>query len=353
MLSTVPDRRRDRKAAGRLDRPTRAEDMARLPDDWKPVFLLFIDTEEEFDWSKPQRRENVSTTHVPAIADGQRRLSDAGAHPTYLVDWPIACDERARELLGRCAMAGEATVGLHLHPWVNPPFVEDVHQYNSFAGNLPAQVEEEKIVRLRDLVAEGFGVTPICYRAGRYGVGPNTASILERAGVRVDCSARSAFSYRAAGGPDFIGHGNVPWWCGPERRLLEIPLGVAHLGVLGRRPAKRMRRAGEGLWRGLAARSGLYSRVPLTPEGTSAVEAAQAVDRLAEDGSPVLSFSFHSPTLEPGHTPYVRHAADLRAFWSWWDAVFERLAYHGIQPGRVDEVLSAAERGRSENGSAA
>lgn len=322
--------------------------MARLPDDWRPKYLLFIDTEEEFDWSKPQQRENVATTHVPALVEGQRRLANAGAHPTYLVDWPIASDPRACESLGGYAAVGEATIGLHLHPWVNPPFVEDVHGYNSFAGNLPAELEEEKIVRLRNRVADGFGITPICYRAGRYGVGPNTSSILERAGVRVDCSARSAFSYRAEGGPDFIGHGNAPWWCGPDRRLLEIPLGVAHLGMLGRLPVKRIREAREGLWRGIAARAGLYSRVPLTPEGTSAAEAVRAVDRLAEDGSPVLSFSFHSPTLEPGHTPYVRDAADLRSFWSWWDAVFDRLARHGIEAGRVDEVLSAAERARPD-----
>ena len=80
--------------------------------------------------------------------------------------------------------------------------------------------------------------------------------------------------------------------------------------------------------------------MPLTPEGTGADEAVAAIDRLVADRVPVLSLSFHSPSLEPGHTPYVRDAADLRTFWRWWDAVFDRLAQHGVsgreRGGRAD-----------------
>ncbi len=341
-----PERRKDRRSAGRIDRPARREDLARLPDDWRPVFLIFVDTEEEFDWAGPQRRENTSTRHVPAIAEGQARLAAGGARPVYLVDWPIAHDPCARDLLGGYAAAGEAAVGLHLHPWVNPPFDEDVHGYNSFAGNLPPALEEDKIRRLRDRVASAFGVAPLCYRAGRYGVGPNTAAILERLGLGVDCSARSSFSYRDEGGPDFSRHGASPWWVGPTRRLLEVPLGVAHLGLLGRRAPMALRTAGEGPLRGLLARGGLFRRIPLTPEGTRPDEIVAAIDRLVADRAPVLSFSFHSPSLEPGHTPYVRDRADLRAFWRWWDAALDRLAFHGVPGGTVGHVLRAAERAR-------
>ncbi len=340
------ERRKDRGAAGRIDRPARREDLARLPDDWRPVFLIFVDTEEEFDWSRPQRRENTSTTHVPAIGEGQRRLAQAGARPTYLVDWPIIDDPVARDLLGGFAAAGEASIGLHLHPWVNPPFDEDVHQYNSFAGNLPPVLEEAKIRRLRDRVASAFSSDALCYRAGRYGVGPNTAAILERLGLKVDCSARSAFSYRGEGGPDFSGHGAKPWWVGPNRQLLELPLGVAHLGLLARRGPRGLRRAGEGPLRGLMARTGLFHRIPLTPEGTRPHEAVAAIDRLVADGAPILSFSFHSPSLEPGHTPYVRDRADLLAFWRWWDAALGRLAFHGVAGSTVAEVFQAAESAR-------
>lgn len=336
------DRRRDHRAAGRLDRPARIADRAAFPDDWSPKFLIFVDTEEEFDWTRPQARENTSTAHVPAIAEGQRRLADGGARPAYMVDWPIARDPLAREMLGGFAAAREADVGLQLHPWVNPPFDEDIHRFNSFAGNLPPALEERKLTMLRDEVACGFGVSPMCYRAGRYGVGPNTAAILERLGIGMDVSARAAFSYREQGGPDFSRHGVWPYWAGPSRNLLEVPLGVSHLGLLGPSAPATLLRLGEGRLRGLFARLGLLARVPLTPEGTSAAEAVCAIDRLVADRVPVLSFSFHSPSLEPGHTPYVRDQADLVTFWRWWDAVFERMARHGVGGGSVGEVLAAA-----------
>lgn len=342
-----PDRRQDHGAAGRIDRQPRRVDRANFPADWRPVFLVFIDTEEEFDWSHPLSRRNVGTGHVPALAEAQARLAAGGATPTYVVDWPITQDERARDLLGGWAGAGEATVGLHLHPWVNPPIEEDANPFNSFAGNLPPDLEERKLTRLRDEVAAGFGVDPLCYRAGRYGVGPNTAAILERLGIGMDVSARPAFSYRTQGGPDFSAHGVWPSWGGPTRQLLEVPLGVAHLGLLRRVVPPTRVWLGEGRLRGVLSRARLLSRVPLTPEGTVPGEAVAAIDRLVADRVPVLSFSFHSPSLEPGHTPYVRDASDLRAFWRWWDAVFNRLAHHGVSGESVQAVLAAAQSARA------
>lgn len=345
--SSPPDRRRDGRLAGRIDRPGRSIDHAAFPSDWRPRHLLFIDTEEEFDWTRPQARENTSTRHVRAIEDGQRRLADGGAHPNYMVDWPIARDPAARELLGCLAAAGQADVGLQLHPWVNPPFDETVHGYNSFAGNLPPAQEEAKIAALRDEVAASFGVRPLSYRAGRYGVGPNTAAILERQGIAVDVSVRAGFSYREYGGPDFRWHGVQPWWAGPTRSLLEVPLGMAQTGALGRCAPRGLTGLSEGRGRGLLARAGLLARVPLTPEGTTAREAVAAIDRLVAARAPVLSFSFHSPSFEPGHTPYVRDTHDLKTFWRWWDAVFDRLARHGVEGASLADVLAAARSART------
>jgi hypothetical protein len=40
------------------------------------------------------------------------------------------------------------------------------------------------------------------------------------------------------------------------------------------------------------------------------------VQALFEDGLRIFSFTFHSPSLEPGHTPYVQSKADLEQFLS-------------------------------------
>ena len=85
----------------------------------------------------------------------------------------------------------------------------------------------------------------------------------------------------------------------------------------------------------------LISRVPLTPEGVPVRDAIAAIDALIEEGVRVLNFSFHSPTLEPGHTPYVRSEADRTAFYQWWDAVLAHLARRGVAPASLDQLLAA------------
>jgi hypothetical protein len=78
---------------------------------------------------------------------------------------------------------GTAEIGVQLHPWVNPPHDEDVNQFNSFAGNLPYELERAKFLKLHETIIRNFSAVPLIYRAGRYGLGPNTASILREAGL--------------------------------------------------------------------------------------------------------------------------------------------------------------------------
>src|SRR3546814_19982122 len=85
----------------------------------------------------------------------------------------------------------------------------------------------------------------------------------------------------------------------------------------------------------------MLTRVALTPEGIPARDAIEAIDRMLDDGIRVLNLSFHSPSLEPGYTPYVRDAADLRAFYGWWDAVLDRMTKRGVTPASLDDFLAA------------
>ena len=84
------------------------------------------------------------------------------------------------------------------------------------------------------------------------------------------------------------------------------------------------------------------NRIALTPEDMPLADALAAVDAALADDLRLLVFSFHSPSLAPGHTPYVRDAADLRGFWRWWDAVLDRLDRRGVRPASLTEILAAA-----------
>ncbi|HEX7819564.1 MAG TPA: polysaccharide deacetylase family protein [Sphingobium sp.] len=309
-------------------------------------FMLFVDTEEEFDWEAPFDRTATQVTAMAGLARGQAYFAAAAVRPVYLVDYPIVQSDAAVALLGQWLADGSADVGAHLHPWVTPPHEEQVGARNSFAGNLPDGLEQAKLLAQCTFMEERLGRRPLAYRAGRYGVGHATAHALVEAGFMLDCSIRSRFDYSAYEGPDFSGLPLRPYRVGPDHRLIELPLSTAFTGLLrGRGEGLHRIASGWGRASGALSRAGLLTRVPLTPEGVTARECIAAIDSLIEENVPVLSFSFHSPTLEPGHTGYVRTAAELDAFYRWWDVVLDHLARRSIAPIGLSEFLGAVGAG--------
>lgn len=339
---------------GNLLRAPSERDMIALDAAFGTRFMLFVDTEEEFDWNAPFRRTGHGVTALRGMAEGQAYFAAAGVRPVYVTDYPVLENATAVAMMGQWVADGAAEIGAHLHPWVNPPHVEEVSLRNSYVGFLPEALERAKLEALCGKIAQCFGSRPRAYRAGRYGVGPNSARLLEEAGFRLDSSVRSAFDYSPQHGPDFSGLPLNPYWAGPARNLVELPLSTAFTGLLRGLGAGLYRRA-EGLGRinGALSRSGLLTRVPLTPEGIPIADAVAAIDALLEKGVRVLNFSFHSPTLEPGHTPYVHDAADLRHFYRWWDAVLAHLDRRGVMSASLDALLDAVPaRNRSNTQSA-
>jgi hypothetical protein len=324
-----------------VERPS-APDLLRFPAGAAPRFLVTIDTEEEFDWDASLRRDGHTLDTVAAFPRFVEFCEGFGVVPIFLIDHPIATCAAAADTLREALATGRAEVGIHLHPWVTPPFEEEIDEFNSFAGNLPLALERDKFRRLRDAIEQNLGVAPQIYRAGRYGVGPNSAAILAGMGIAIDSSVRPLFDYSAAGGPDFSGHPLHPYWLDRAERVLELPVTTVFTGPLRRQGAWLYPRLGRlPLVRGAFARAGLLERVPLTPEGTSPIEAVRAIDVALADGLPLLVFSFHSPSLAPGYTPYVRDTADLEAFYDWWRQIFTHLGTRGAVPTNVRELAAS------------
>lgn len=319
-----------------IDSPPPATSQAVLAPDFGRRFAIFADAEEEFDWGQPLRRDAVSTRAIASLPSATRRLNDRGVVPAYLVDFPVVDQERSAATVRAMVEDGACTFGTQLHPWVNPPFDEIVSGPNSFAGSLPIALEREKLRVLTERIAETMGSRPIVYRAGRYGVGVNTAALLWEQGYRMDVSVRSLFDYSAEGGPDFVRHPIAPYWLGET--LLEVPLTAGFIGALRRWPSlfgtRRLRRP-------LAA-CGMLGRVPLTPEGTPLREALTLLRHLLDADVRLFSLSFHTPSVEIGHTPYVRDQADLTRFWQWWDGVFDLFARENVLPTTPASILAAA-----------
>lgn len=324
-----------------------AADRIGLAADEAPRFWVTIDTEEDFDWDAPFSRSGHRLDSVPALSDCQAYFEKAAVCPIYLVDWPVVEDDRAVAIIGPALAEGRCEVGAQLHPWVTPPFEEEVNAFNSYTGNLPVALQRAKLATLHRGIADRFGVAPIAYRAGRYGLGPDSATMLAELGFRCDTSVRSGFDYRAGHGPDYRHAPLMPWWVGAgDERLLEVPVTTLFdgaLGAWGRALYHRLARPGSR-WGAALARLGIVERIALTPEGIPIDRACRAIDVAIDQRVPILNFSFHSPSLQPGNTPYVRDAADLAAFYRWWDIVLAHLDRRGVAPTNVAEILAWADR---------
>lgn len=325
------------------DTPARP-DFVRFREGFGQRFVVTVDTEEEFDWSAPLDRDRHTIETIPRIRKFQQFCEGFGVVPIYLIDYPIVASSAISEVLADAVAAGRAEIGVQLHPWVNPPHIEEVNQHNSYAGNLAPGLELEKFRLLRDAIEKRFDKVPLIYRAGRYGTGAHTAAMLADAGVAIDTSVRSLFDYSAGGGPNYRDHPLRPYWIDRQRGLLELPVTTVFCGPLrGLGPALYPRFWRSPRLRGAFSRAGLLERIPLTPEGVPARSALRGIDQAVASELPVLVFSFHSPSLAPGYTPYVRTDDDLDAFYQWWRDVFDRLTRRGVKPTSVAEVMASVE----------
>ena len=307
----------------KLDKHTRAE----LPDGHPPVLTVVVDTEEEFDWSKPFSRDSVGVTSIAAQPLMHERVFDRhGVVPTYVIDWPVATTPSAFEVLKQLMQEGKCEIGTHLHPWVSPPYSEEVNAYNSYAGNLPRELEFEKIKRLTQAITDNFGRAPVVFKAGRYGVGPHTRAILSELGYRGDASVVPFTAMTSDGGPDFSRHGADPFWFGDGgKRMLELPATAGYAGKLHAQgpalyawlqsPALRKLRAP-----GIASRLGALERIKLSPEGASLQELKALTVCLMSNGTRFFGLTYHSPTVLPGNTAYTKTLEERENFIATLDA---------------------------------
>ena len=298
---------------------TTFKEYAQIPANAPVLLLVIVDTEEEFDWGRPLSRDNTSVESIAEQHRAQEIFARHGVVPTYVVDYPVATSERAVQVLGGFQTDGLCEIGAHLHPWVTPPHEEPVNAFNSYPGNLPADLEREKLEVLSAAIENNIGFRPRVYKAGRYGLGINTAAILKETGYDVDLSVVPYTSFAADGGPDYRTFGASPYWFGAKRKLLEIPLTCGFAGVLATSGPRLFPALSSDLGMklrlpGIAARLRLLERIRLTPEGIDHAAHRRLINSMLAEGHRVFAMTYHSPSLQPGNTPYVRDKADLKAF---------------------------------------
>jgi hypothetical protein len=287
-----------------------------------PIVTVSIDTEED-DWGRydETRPSTKNIRHLPELQDLFDRWD---VRATYFVNRPPLVDSASLAVLAALAERDDVEIGGHCHPWNTPPVQAGAPSMMS------ALTYEQNLAKTREIterIRGELGVLPASFRCGRWALGPTVSRALHDCGYVVDSSVTPLLDWTASGGPDFTMAPRRPYRFAPHDPLepaphgsmVEVPATVGFLRGGQDRMATLRRRFTAGPLRhlrllGLLDRMGIMQRRRLSPEGATGAELVRLTDALAQEGEPVIGITFHSCTLLPGATPYVRSEAERRAF---------------------------------------
>lgn len=271
------------------------------------VFILTIDTEEEWHWNGPFPEQDFSVKNLEKIPAFQSFCEKHGIRPCYFVDYAAAKGAVKNKVFEQSIKQNTCELGAHLHPWANPPYFDKPNETNSHVVNLPIEQVEAKLDELVSVFVNEFDYQPTSFRTGRWGISEAIMQLLWSRGFTVDSSVYPYYSnkfFSCQGSP--IG----AYWpdtnnvlnAGDQRNIMEIQASVGfnrkHFSVANSiqqaaesAPLKYLRTVSI-LWY-----SNLLRKIYMSPEVMEAQDMVALTRKMHENGSPFINMFFHSSNL--------------------------------------------------------
>lgn len=276
--------------------------------------IITIDTEEEFDWHADFSRHDHSVDNIFSHHDimhdvyGQYAIS-----PIYLISYPVLNHPDCVKLLRQIALDKQAILGTQLHPWVTPPFDEELSIRHSYACHLPNDLEWQKLKCLTEKFKSVFGFSPLHYKAGRYGFGEKTSDILHELGYLYN------FSYYTGRYADLAHKGF------DHRHMQAFPFDdnnqVKHFPVMGAyhggcADIDFMQRwfQKSPILRRILRRLGMIDFGNLTPENTDLKEMIAVTQTALRQGHDVFHMTYHSSVFLENKAPLYKNKQEIMVF---------------------------------------
>ena len=289
--------------------------------------IITIDTEED-QWDQ-YCNYNTTVYNIERIGAVQEVFERHGAIPTYLVSYAVATNKLAVRLLRTFLEKGSCEIGSHCHPWNTPPISSANQPTCTMLCDLSPELIQVKMHSLHQAIVNGFRVSPICFRAGRWGFNSKVAEVISEMGYQIDTSITPFINWSEYGGPDFTDANHHAYRFDPrdvndmtrKGKLIEIPPTIGFFQKrfnLCRYIMKKMR----GDWSSRLHVPGILDRLHLlnlrwlSPELSTGPEMIRLSRTFVNAGCQYLNFTFHSTSLLPGKSPFVRDESQLSRFLS-------------------------------------
>jgi hypothetical protein len=315
--------------------------------------VVSIDTEED-NWGE-YSPHGYTLENIGHITELQDIFDEYRVLPTYLVTYSVATDPRASTILRGILDQGRCEIGAHCHPWHTPPLEGACSEKNSMLCNLLPELQFRKIECLHNTLMKSFNMSPVSFRAGRWGYGQEVARALYKLGYKVDSSILSLIDWTDYYGPDFSKNFPEPYRFNLEEifkpnttgKLLEVPATIGFtqmnfqfsndlFNFLQKSPIKWLRLIG------VLDKLGLLNKIWLSPEQSSAHEMIALAKTFMKKQAPLINLFFHSPTLQAGLTPYVQTETDKQEFLARIRSFLAFTKEAGIESIRLSDAVKVA-----------
>jgi hypothetical protein len=256
-----------------------------------------------------------------------------GGKPTYLLSPELLRDPACVEAL---ASLRSCELGTHLHGEMAEPGAFAPEVTSDVQRDYPRAIEHAKLASLTSSFRDAFGRRPTSFRAGRFGVGPNTLPILEQLGYAVDSSVTPRVDWsHVSPGLTFVHAPHQPYFpdrTDPAKRgrstVLEVPVTTtARLAgwvpLIGRLTQPR------------------WLRPTWSSARTLVRTARDAVESARHEGprrAVVLNVMFHNVEVVAGASPYAATDGAATALLSRLEALLAWASAEGVTSVGLGDV---------------
>lgn len=260
-------------------------------------FIITVDTEGDNLWTY-KTGEKIGVENAKFLPRFQSLCEEYGFKPVYLTNFEMAnCPffvEKAKQWLEK----ENCEIGVHLHAWNNPPILnlEGTYNGNPYLIEYTDDIMEKKFDIIYNTIVSNFGISPVSHRAGRWAMDDRYFRLLEKYGIKVDCSHTPGINWsnikgKTIGGSDYSKVSNNANFIG---KVLEVPMTIVKSYKPNNGSIKHRLKTmvvGQKVW--------------VRPASSNYKMMKDCIDRVMDDSSiDYVEFMIHSSEVMPNGSPY-------------------------------------------------
>ena len=286
-------------------------------------FIITVDTEADNEW---KRSANSQVENIKFLPRFQALCERYNFKPTYLLTYDVVQDSEAVAILKPWQDKGQAEIGAHLHPWINPPMTKERDwevKHHRFPHELNDYELKSKLENLTNTIRDKFHIMPKSFRAGRWGFDKRVAKELLRLNYLVDCSITPKVDWsstvgdpKGSGGPNFRDYQVAPYFLDIDdvsqkgkSSLLEVPMTILFSSTFKKENfvlGNTFLKLPDSFFKKVINRLFFRQKWLRVFPNSKTKDWQKLYTSAKQNGLPVMEFMIHSSELMPGGSPYAK-----------------------------------------------